>query len=104
MKNNDKIVSITIFGKPYNIKCPIEQAHELQEAAHHLNEHMRKLHDHSKKNNLETLAIISALNIAHEWLQLKNQKNQYIENTAHQIRLLQEKIKESLVKPEEVLV
>ncbi|OGO91520.1 MAG: hypothetical protein A3F10_03200 [Coxiella sp. RIFCSPHIGHO2_12_FULL_42_15] len=101
MKEKDNVVSVNILDKIYKIKCPSEQAHQLQQAAQYLTEHMKKLPRSSSKLNAENLAIVAALNITHELLQIKNQ---HIEGVAERVQLLRERIQEHLAKHEESLV
>lgn len=68
----DKTVNTTIeiLGKPYPIKCLESELQGLQQAAQYLHEKMTEVQESGKAINLERIAIITALNIAYEFLQV----------------------------------
>ncbi len=102
MNNTDHAISISIFGRTYQIKCPAAEAAQLQESARYLDEEMRKINQTSQSNNTERLAIVAALNIARELNVYKNQKNAYIDVMHEQIKSLQHRIQKFLGAKEEV--
>lgn len=71
----DKAQSITlmIMGKEYRILCEPEEQDELIQSALQLDTQMRKLRDSGKINGADRIAVMTALNIAHELEVLKNQ-------------------------------
>ncbi|MBZ4201640.1 MAG: cell division protein ZapA [Methylovulum sp.] len=71
----DKAQSITlmIMGKEYRILCDSEEQDELIQSALQLDNQMRKLRDSGKINGADRIAVMTALNIAHELQVLKNQ-------------------------------
>lgn len=90
----DKVVnaSISILGKIYPIRCPESELKSLQEAADHLNEKMLEVQDSGQVINFERIAIITALNITHQFLQQTQQKNNLVNKISHHITRLQEKL------------
>ena len=101
---NNNIVAIKILGRTYRIKCPPEQAYELQQSAEQLDREMRQLKQTTHINSTESLAIITALNLCNECMQLKKEKNQHIESTQQRIEKLQKRIEDFLETKEEVAV
>lgn len=97
----EKIVSTTIeiLGKYYSVRCPESDLPSLQEAASYLSSKMEEVQDSGKAINLERIAIISALNITHEFLQSKQQKVNVIDKINMRIATLQEKIDMAIGKP-----
>ncbi len=91
---NDKIgtTSIEILGKFYSVRCPESEVKALQQAATYLNQKMAEVFDSGKAINLERIAIISALNIAHEFLQQDQQKTALENKINQQINRLQDKL------------
>lgn len=104
MNDTDSLVAVSILDKVYKIKCPSSESYDLQLSAQYLDEQVRKLHRAANIINIENLVIVAALNITHELLALKNQKNQSIDDITRRIQELQQRIQESLALKEEVLV
>ena len=104
MTNTDQAIAISIMDRTYQIKCPPSGAAELQESAKYLDAEMRKINQSSSSNNTERLAIVAALNIAHELKTYKNQKTAYIDVMHEQIKLLQRRIQKFLGTKEEVAI
>lgn len=90
----NKIVtsSIEILGKQYPIRCHEAELKALQLAAAYLNEKMLEIRDSGKVINLERIAIISGLNIAHQFLTLQDKKNNAVEKINQKIIEMQNKI------------
>lgn len=88
--------SIEILGKLYPVRCLESEAKSLQQAALYLNKKMAEVQDSGKAINLERIAIITALNIAHEFLQLNDQKSTLTNRINQRVAYLQEKIDQAL--------
>jgi cell division protein ZapA len=71
MTSNTKI-KIKILEKEYDIACPPDERTELLDSAELLNQRMRDIRDSGKVIGLDRIAVMSALNLAHEVVQLKN--------------------------------
>ncbi|MBF0471288.1 MAG: cell division protein ZapA [Gammaproteobacteria bacterium] len=57
---------IQILDRNYNISCPAEEKASLHESANLLDKKMREIRSSSKISNVERIAIMAALNIAHD--------------------------------------
>nr|VFJ47716.1 MAG: cell division protein ZapA [Candidatus Kentron sp. FW]VFJ62253.1 MAG: cell division protein ZapA [Candidatus Kentron sp. FW] len=75
--NKDTIpVNIQILDKEYVVSCPIEERNDLVASAHILDERMRQTRDVVKVYGTERIAVMSALNVVHEFLQAhRDQEN-----------------------------
>jgi cell division protein ZapA len=71
---NNPPIKVQILGKEYPISCPTEEQHDLLIAARYLDEKMRHIRDTGRVIGTERIAVMAALNIAHELLQA-NQQN-----------------------------
>ena len=60
--------TVEILGKAYPIRCTESELSSLHEAASLLNEQMTAIKESGKAINLERIAIITALNMAHQLL------------------------------------
>jgi cell division protein ZapA len=74
MNNKPQAVSVTIMGKEYRIACDPEEQDDLIYSAHQLDVQMRKMRDSGKIAGPDRIAVMAALNLAHE-LQLMKNKN-----------------------------
>jgi cell division protein ZapA len=89
---------VEILGKPYSIKCLESELESLQKAANYLSEKMLEVQESGKAINLERIAIITALNIAHQFLQTDNQKNSFVNKINQRIVNLQDKLDSAINK------
>ena len=102
MSSAENVIAISIMDRTYQIKCPADEAVQLQESAQYLNAEMRKIAQSCQTINAERLAVVAALNITHELMMLKNQKNAYIDVMHNQIKSLQLRIQKFLGTKEEM--
>lgn len=67
---SDKIntLDVTILDKEFRVACPDEERAELLDAVEYLDKKMREIRDAGKITSVERIAIMAALNIAHELL------------------------------------
>lgn len=94
----EKIVNtnIEILGKFYPVRCKTSEIKALEEAADHLNKQMLEIQESGKVINLERIAIITALNITHQYLQLDQQKTNLMQKINHRITEIQNKLDEAI--------
>lgn len=64
-------VTVRIMGKEYSVVCPAEEHEALVKSADYLNERMTTIRRRGKALGTEKIAVMAALNIARELLQLK---------------------------------
>nr|WP_067290855.1 cell division protein ZapA [Marinobacterium profundum] len=86
-------VTIKLLDKEYMIACPEGAEAELLTSADYLDQKMRDIRGNGKTVGLERVAVMAALNIAHELLRSHADNQQHIEN---QVRHLGSKIDQSL--------
>ena len=66
-----KSLQIAIMGREFRVACPENEQKGLLEAVAYLNKKMGEIRDNGKVIGLERIAIMAALNIAHELLATK---------------------------------
>ena len=66
-------VNVQILGREFPVACPTGQEEELVAAAEYVDNRMRDIQHKTGTNSLERVAVMAALNIAHEYL--KNEPN-----------------------------
>jgi len=71
MSAEPKGLQISIMGREFRVACPEEDQKGLLEAVDYLNRKMLEIKEHGKVIGLERIAIMAALNIAHEFLSTK---------------------------------
>jgi cell division protein ZapA len=64
-------LQISIMGREFRVACPEEEQAGLLEAVDYLNKKMLEIRDGGKIIGLERIAIMAALNIAHEMLSMR---------------------------------
>ena len=68
MSADAKGLQINVMGREFRVACPEDEQKGLLEAVDYLNKKMSEIRDHGKVVGLERIAIMAALNIAHELL------------------------------------
>ncbi len=71
MNADPKGLQINVMGREFRVACPDDEQKGLLEAVDYLNRKMTEIRDHGKVIGLERIAIMAALNIAHELLTTK---------------------------------
>ena len=85
-------VSVRILDKEYQVACPASERTDLLDSAEILNQKMREIRDSGRVVGLDRIAVMAALNMAHELLDHKSSKNDYQQLISKRIRALQDKI------------
>src|SRR3970282_1966848 len=71
MSEDPKALQINVMGREFRVACPENEQKGLLEAVDYLNRKMDEIRDHGKVIGVERIAIMAALNIAHELLTTK---------------------------------
>lgn len=72
MPNEANFLDIALLGKEYRVACPPEERDGLLAAVAFVDARMHEIAEKTKSNISERIAVMAALNIAHEHLALKN--------------------------------
>lgn len=78
MSRNTSAVTLNILGKEYKIACEPEEQDGLTESARQLDKKMRQIRDSGKVSGTDRIAVMAALNMAHE-LHLAESRNRELE-------------------------
>jgi len=98
---DSQAVTITILDKEYLIACPEDERHDLMRSADYLDRKMREIRDSGKIIGTERIAVMAALNIAHELLNGEadpDQGKRLDPALGQRIRSLQNRIEEALYR------
>jgi cell division protein ZapA len=88
-------VSVRILEKEYQVACLPEERSELLDSAEFLNGKMRDIRDAGNIVGLDRIAVMAALNLAHELL--KRNRNEAIESeVTERVRQMRERVESAL--------
>lgn len=91
MSQEAKPVSFYILDKQYQASCAEDEKDALLASAHYLDKQMREIRDGGKVVGIERIAVMAALNIAHELLETRKHGVDN-ENVNNRIRHLHDKL------------
>ena len=85
-------VIIQILDKDYTVACPPEEKEGLLESARLLNERMREVRDSGRVMGTERMAVMTALNVIHEFARERIERERAFAATDAAIRALEDKL------------
>ena len=68
MSKEAKGLDVNIMGREFRVSCTEEERRDLLKAVDYVNAKMREIRDTGKVIGVERIAIMAALNVAHEYL------------------------------------
>jgi len=95
VKETREGVTVNILGKEFVVACPEDERPALVAAANLLDKKMREIQTGGKVIGAERTAIMAALNIANDFLELRNRDGLSLDMT-QKLRFLQNKIDAAL--------
>ena len=95
-------VSVRIMEKEYVVACPYDDRSALLDAAEFLNARMREIRDSGKVVGLDRIAVMAALNLAHEFLKGKDRESKLDSGVGHRVRALRERVESALEKGQQL--
>ncbi|HTD30631.1 MAG TPA: cell division protein ZapA [Steroidobacteraceae bacterium] len=95
-------VSVRIMEKEYMVACPYEERSALLDAAEFLNGRMREIRDSGKVLGHDRIAVMAALNLAHEFLKGKDRESKLDSGVGHKVRALRERVESALEKGQQL--
>lgn len=98
MNDETKPVAISILDKEYMVACSEKERESLFATVDYLNVKMQEVRDSGKMIGSERIAVMTALNVAHEFLTYKRLKDDYTLVVDAGIRRIQSKIANALMR------
>lgn len=92
MSNEVVPVTVRILEKEYKISCPAGEHESLVASANYVNENMQKIRDGGKALGAERIAVMSAINIAHELFNANGVTNNVDSDVLARIDFLQKSV------------
>ena len=96
MSKANEPVSVSILGKEYRIGCEPGEEDELVSASRLLDTRMREVRGSGKVIGTDRIAVMVALNLAHELLREKSDQDTAAGSSNKRIRSLRERIEMAL--------
>jgi len=81
-------VTVRILDREYLVSCTDEERADLLQAADHVDTKMREIRGQSKVLGIERVAVLAALNIAHESLGTRQQLDDVGQNLASELQAI----------------
>ena len=88
--------TVHILDKEYCIACPSDERANLESAARYLDGKMRDIRSSGKVIGADRIAVMAALNIAHELLHKQQHLDEQASSTRHQVRDLLGRVDDAL--------
>jgi cell division protein ZapA len=95
-------VSVRIMEKEYVIACPYDERSALLDAAEFLNARMREIRDSGRVVGIDRIAVMAALNLAHEHLKGKDRESRVENAVGQRVRALRERVEGALGKSQQL--
>ena len=97
MSDKPRAVTVKILEKEYRVACPIGEHDSLRQSAQEVDRKMRELRKAAGRVlNTDRLAVMVALNLAHELLNTKSQVNHIDGDVLDRIDTMQSRITETI--------
>lgn len=85
-------VSVSILGKEYQVACPEEEKEALLASAQLLHKNMEDIRSTGKVVGLDRIAVMAALNLAHDLINLQNADNTNSDQVNQKIMQLNDRV------------
>jgi cell division protein ZapA len=85
-------ITVHILDKEYKVACTPEERKALQASAQMLDGKMREIRNQAGVVGLDRVAVMAALNMAHELLQLRGQSETFHASLGQRLKSLEDKL------------
>ena len=102
MTDRSARVSVRILEKEYQVACLPEERSELLDSAEYLNLKMREIRDAGNIVGLDRIAVMAALNLAHELLKVRGRGDAVDTDVGQKIRQLRERVESALSRGQQL--
>jgi cell division protein ZapA len=91
-------VTVRILEKDYTVSCPYDERSALLDSAEFLNTRMKEIRDGGKVVGLDRIAVMAALNLAHEFMKMKDRDAKIDGDAGARVRALRERVESAIGK------
>jgi len=103
MNGESKTLDVMIMGKSYRVTCAPDEEKDLLAAVDFVDKRMSEIREGGRTMAIERLAVMTALNIAHELLSSKSGKGVASAEIKRKISLMRNTIAEALADTQDSL-
>ena len=96
MANKSVPVTVEIQDKEYRIGCPRGEEEALISTARYVDQKMQEVRAAGKVIGNDRIAVMAALNIAHELIQQQSKESEYNDGSILKVKAMQERIQHAL--------
>jgi cell division protein ZapA len=89
-------VSVRILDKEYQIACPTNERTDLLDSAEMLNEKMREIRDTGRVVGLDRIAVMAALNMANDLLQVQTRDRLLDGDLSDRLKVISDRLDNAL--------
>lgn len=89
-------VSVRILDKEYQVACPAEERTDLLDSAEILNHKMREIRDSGRIVGLDRIAVMAALNMAHDLIHAKARDEQLESDVSQRLKSISDRVDDAL--------
>ena len=93
-----KAINIRVLDKEYQVACPVDEEAALHDSARLLDEKMREVRDTRTMVGADRVAVMAALNLAHDLLQLQSGVGGGGPDVNNKLRSLQNKVEAAITR------
>jgi len=89
-------VTVSILGKEYQVACPANEEDALIASARMVHKNMEKIRNTGKIVGLDRIAVIAALNLAHELITIQNNQGGGLDEINKSILQMKDRVSDFL--------
>lgn len=89
-------ITVSILNKEYQFATAAEEKESLLAATHHLDHTMREIKTKNSSLSFDKIALMAAVNIAHELIKSERLNQTFDQQVMHSVRNLNEKLEQAL--------
>lgn len=91
-------VTVKILDRDYEVSCPHDQVDDLVRAARFLSARMREIRGTGKVVGLDRIAVMAALNFAHDYLEVEERLARVVADTDARAGRMAERVSTALAE------
>jgi len=103
MNDKQKALDVTILGRSYKVTCADEERDALLKAVQYLDHKMNEIRSSGKVGSTERIAVMAALNIAHELLTARNPDGFDMDSVRRRMATMQATLDQALAPQDKLL-
>jgi len=85
-------VTVSILGKEYQVACPENEKSALIASAQMVHQNMEKIRNSGKVVGLDRIAVMAALNLAHELVNIQNNQGEGMDEVNKTISQMKDRV------------